>query len=116
MEILQKAKVEVLREKRDNVAQNSLWLNDTYRFDTQAFLLYHKDGTLVPLSKKELELLQALIDSQGHIVTVTQCKEALWGDMQTSDATFRTLMKRLKDKIHEADFILSRKGQGYIIP
>lgn len=116
MEILQKAKVEVLREKRDNVAQNSLWLNDTYRFDTQAFLLYHKDGTLVPLSKKELELLQALVDNQGHIVTVTQCKEALWGDMQTSDATFRTLMKRLKDKIHEADFILSRKGQGYIIP
>lgn len=116
MEILQKAKAEVLREKRDHEAQNSLWFNNTFRFDTHALLLYHKDGNLVPLSKKELDLLQALVKKQGHIVTVTQCKEALWGNTQTSDATFRTLMKRLKDKIQDDDFILSRKGQGYIIP
>lgn len=116
MEILQKAKAEVLREKRDSMEQNSIWINSTFRFDTHTLLLYNKDSNLVPLSKKELELLQTLVENQGHIVTVTQCKEALWGDTQTSDATFRTLMKRLKDKIREDDFILSRKGQGYIIP
>jgi DNA-binding response OmpR family regulator len=116
MEILQKAKAEVLREKKDNANQSSLRLNDSFRFDNHALLLYHKDGNLVPLSKKELELLQTLVENKGHIVTVSQCKEALWGDTQTSDATFRTLMKRLKDKIQENDFILSRKGQGYIIP
>jgi DNA-binding response OmpR family regulator len=115
MEILQKAKKEVLREKRNKQEQNFTWLNDTFRFDFQAKLLYNKDGNLVPLSKKEMELLQILVKNRGYICTTRECKKALWGDANTSDATFRTLMKRLKDKIKKDDFILSRKGQGYII-
>ncbi|MBN2965207.1 response regulator [Sulfurospirillum sp. T05] len=116
MEILQKAKAEVLREK-EKLLQNParITLNATYVYDTNGGLLYHTDGTLIPLSKKELLLLQALLQHKGKILPVSTCKTLLWGDEEVSDATFRTLMKRLRDKISADDFILSRKGQGYII-
>lgn len=116
MEILQKAKAEVVREKEaKNQDTQRLFLNASYYYDTHNALLYHTKGELVPLSKKELLLLKALIAHKGKILPVEECKRLLWEDEEVSDATFRTLMKRLRDKISTDDFILSRKGQGYII-
>ena len=114
MEILQKAKAEVLAEKETNTPAFKVTLNGTYTFDKENELLYEGE-TLVKLSKRELDLLKILLKHQGTIVTMDTCKLALWSDTSTSDATFRTVMKRLKDKIAEDDFIVSRKGQGYII-
>ncbi|MBE0495349.1 MAG: response regulator [Campylobacterales bacterium] len=116
MEILQKAKAEVVREKEKlHHTPARVALNATYIYDASSELLYHTNGTLIPLSKKELLLLQALINHKGKILPVSECKAYLWGEEEVSDATFRTLMKRLRDKISADDFILSRKGQGYII-
>ena len=70
---------------------------------------------MVKLSKKETQLLKILIKNIGKIVTIKECKMALWNDENKSDTTFRTVMKRLKDKIAPNDFILSLKGRGYTI-
>jgi DNA-binding response OmpR family regulator len=115
MEILQRAKAEVVREKEESATTTPVPLNNTFSFNTRTQQLYHKGGTLVALSKKELLLLQTLLENKGRIVSVETCKQILWDDPKTSDATFRTLMKRLRDKVSQDDFILSRKGQGYII-
>ncbi len=56
-----------------------------------------------------------LIDNLGIVVPVERFKEVVWDDINTNDSAFRTVMKRLKDKVKDDDFIVSHKGYGYII-
>lgn len=114
MEILKKAKKEVLKEKKSKRSKKLLKINKDYKYDLEQKLLYC-DSSLVKLSKKETQLLEVLVNNIGKIVTIKECKMSLWNDENKSDTTFRTVMKRLKDKISKNDFILSLKGQGYTI-
>ncbi len=112
MEMLTKAKDEVLEDQKKD--QGIALINNIYIYNTKSKLLYENDK-LVKLSKKETQALDILIQNRNKIVEIESFKKALWKDKETLDATFRTVMKRLKDKIKTKDFILSRKGQGYII-
>lgn len=89
-------------------------LNDTFTYDSKKQLLYEGD-TIIYLSKKETLLMDFLITNRGEIKDNASLKEAVWNDVNTADATLRTLFKRVKDKIIKDDFVLSRKGRGYII-
>lgn len=112
MELLIKAKDEVIEDKKR--IDNLIKINSIYTYNLQTKLLYENDS-LVKLSKKEVQALDLLMQNRRKIVTITTFKKTIWGNTTTLDATFRTVMKRLKDKINKKDFILSRKGQGYII-
>ena len=115
MEMLKKAKEEVLEDKKEsNSNTNLVTLNKTYTYDLSSDKLYNNE-TIVKLSKKELDILQVLIKSIGEVISVEKFKEAVWNDIQTNDSAFRTVMKRLKDKVIDDDFIISHKGYGYII-
>lgn len=114
MEILIKAKKEVLKEKKQSSEKSDIKINKHYAYSQERKLLYC-DSVLVKLSKKETQLLDLLVENIGKIITIEEFKVALWNDVNKSDITFRTVMKRLKDKISMEDFILSLKGQGYII-
>ena len=89
-------------------------LNNSYTFDLSANKLYCKN-IIVKLSKKESEILDVLIQNLGEIISVDKFKEIVWDDITINDSSFRTVMKRLKDKIKDDDFIISHKGYGYII-
>jgi DNA-binding response OmpR family regulator len=112
MKLLMKAKDEVLEDKKQNAGVSKI--NQTYTYNQKSNLLY-ENNVLVKLSKKETEALKILMKNRGEIVSINRFKKAIWQDESTLDATFRTVMKRLKDKIKKDDFIISRKGQGYII-
>lgn len=112
MEMLTKAKDEVLEDKRKKHGITKI--NDIFTYDNESKILY-ENGTLVKLSKKETGALDILMRNRKKIVKIDSFKKELWQNTETLDATFRTVMKRLKDKIKTKDFILSRKGQGYII-
>jgi len=115
MEMLQKAKEEVLEDKKETITnENLVTLNKTYTYDLSNDKLYNHE-TIVKLSKKESDILQVLIKSLGEVISVEKFKEAVWNDIHTNDSAFRTVMKRLKDKIIDDDFIVSHKGYGYII-
>jgi DNA-binding response OmpR family regulator len=114
MEILKKAKAEVLKEKEESRKNKFIQINEHYKYSLKEKLLYC-DSSLVKLSRKEIELLDILVRNIGKVITIQECKLALWGDVDKSDTTFRTVMKRLKDKIMLSDFVLSLKGQGYTI-
>ncbi len=114
MEILIKAKEEVLKEKQKLKENKLIKINKNFTYAIDEKLLYC-NSSLVKLSKKETELLNKLVQNIGKIVTLEEFKLALWNDENKSDTTFRTVMKRLKDKINVQDFILSLKGQGYTI-
>ena len=116
MEMLQKAKEEVLKDKQPKEVKNKVLipLNNSYTFDLTTNKLYYKN-IIVKLSKKESEILDVLIKNLGEIISVDKFKELVWDDISINDSSFRTVMKRLKDKIKDDDFIISHKGYGYII-
>ena len=115
MEILKKVKTKVLEDKsKREIQEEVISLNSTYSFNTKSSLLL-KGEEIINLSKKETLLLQALLSNIKEIKTKEFLKEFIWNDAQTSDATMRTVIKRVKDKIADEDFIVSKKGLGYII-
>ncbi|QKF83285.1 response regulator transcription factor [Halarcobacter ebronensis] len=115
MEMLKKAKEEVLADNSNQEDNNELIiLNKRYTYNKNSDKLYNEEN-IVKLSKKELDILKVLIDNLGDVVPVTKFKELVWNDINTNDSAFRTVMKRLKDKVKDDDFVISHKGYGYII-
>lgn len=115
MEMLKKVKTKVLEDKsKQEVQEELISLNETYQYNTKTNLLYKSDE-LINLSKKETLLLQALTKDIKEIKTKEFLKEFIWNDDKTSDATMRTVIKRVKDKVSDDDFIVSKKGLGYIV-
>ncbi len=115
MEMLKKAKEEVLADNIDtSKVSDFITLNRRYTYNKINDKLYNGEN-IVKLSKKELDILKVLIDNLGNVVPVEKFKEVVWNDINTNDSAFRTVMKRLKDKVKDDDFIISHKGYGYII-
>ncbi|RXK05060.1 response regulator transcription factor [Halarcobacter bivalviorum] len=115
MDMLKKAKEEVLSDfASENTHEILISLNRRYTYDVENDKLYNQES-IVKLSKKELDILKVLIDNLGEVVPVEKFKQDVWNDVNTNDSAFRTVMKRLKDKVKEDDFIISHKGYGYII-
>jgi len=114
MEMLQKAKSEALEDKRELSQNNPIELSQLYTYKKEKKVLY-RDGVSVKLSKKEGQILDVLVESLGSVVSVEKFKELVWEGAPTNDSAFRTVMKRLKDKVIDDDFIISHKGYGYII-
>lgn len=113
MEILKKVKNKVLEDK-SNIQNEWIYLNSTYKFNVHRDILYMGDD-IIDLSNKEMLLLKALLNNKETIKTKDELKLAIWNDVNTSDITLRTVIKRLKDKVNEEDFITSKKGRGYIV-
>jgi two-component system, OmpR family, response regulator VanR len=115
MEMLQKAKEEVILDKQPIIkTSNLIPLNNNYTFDLTNNKLYH-NNLIVKLSKKESEILDVLIKNLGVLIPIERFKEEVWNNININDSSLRTVMKRLKDKIKDDDFIISHKGYGYII-
>ncbi|UTJ07492.1 response regulator transcription factor [Arcobacter roscoffensis] len=116
MEMLKKVKTKVLEDKssKQEDLDEVIKLNQTYSYNRKTNLLY-KNDELINLSKKETLLIQALITNIKEIKTKEYLKEFIWNDSNTSDATMRTVIKRVKDKVSDDDFIVSKKGLGYIV-
>ncbi len=114
MEMLQKAKSEALEDKKESSTNNPIELSSLYSYKKDKKVLY-RDGVSVKLSKKEGQILEVLVENLGNVVSVEKFKEIVWEGAPTNDSAFRTVMKRLKDKIIDDDFVVSHKGYGYII-
>lgn len=116
MQILKKVKDKVLEDKKNTSSIDAeVMLNKDFTFDLQTKQLYNKDKELINLSKKETLLLLALVSNIKDIKSKEYLKKKIWDDSLASDATLRTLIKRVKDKISLNDFIVSKKGKGYMI-
>jgi len=109
MGMLRKAKDEVLRQKSKQQI-----ISKIFTYNGHKRLLY-RNGRIVKLSPQETLVLNLLMQHRGTIVQADQFKMALWNTTEKSDSTFRAIMKRLKDKLEEDDFVQSYKGQGYMV-
>jgi len=77
-------------------------------------------GQKVELSRNEFIILQIMMRQVGKIVSRENLMEALWNDEQfIDDNTLTVNVNRLRRKIMSLgleEFIVTRKGMGYVIP
>ncbi|MEN2466272.1 response regulator transcription factor [Ornithinibacillus sp. FSL M8-0202] len=107
-------------------------LRRTYDFTGQTNLLQHKgaivnvsDGTLtydsqkIDLTKNELKILQFLLESKGKTVSRDALMTRLWEtDSFIDDNTLTVNVTRLRKKLERVgliDFIITKKGIGYLV-
>ena len=78
-------------------------------------------GTLVELTPKEFDLLQKLLEEQGHVLSRAQLLEDVWGVTFAGETrTVDTHVQTLRRKLNEAhpgigDLVQTIRGVGYRI-
>ena len=77
------------------------------------------NGNKVELTKNENRIMSALLSAKGSIVSRNSLMQQLWDDdCFVDENTLSVNMIRLRKKLEAAglaDFIVTKKGQGYII-
>jgi two-component system alkaline phosphatase synthesis response regulator PhoP len=72
-----------------------------------------KSGVVVPLPKKEFELLALLVSKPGKVFLREEILERVWGgDVIVGDRTIDVHIRKLREKIGE-NYIKTIKGVGY---
>ena len=114
------------------VAKVQAMLRRTYDFQGQPTVLEHRgailylgDATLeyqgkkIDLTKNEFKILQLLLENKGHTVERDAIMQRLWeSESFIADNTLSVNMTRLRRKLEDlglGQFILTKKGVGYLI-
>jgi two-component system alkaline phosphatase synthesis response regulator PhoP len=78
-------------------------------------------GRVIELSLKEFDLLKALAEKKGMVMTRDQLLDKVWGidydgENRTVDVHIRYLRRKLGDDEKESKYIQTIRGIGYKIP
>lgn len=107
-------------------------LRRTYAFQGTSHLISHRgavlnlseymityEGKKIELTKNELKMMQVLMESASKVVSRSQLMEHLWeSDHFIDDNTLTVNITRLRKKLEDIglkDFIVTKKGIGYMI-
>ena len=76
------------------------------------------DGALVPLTPREFELLWALSEKPGRVMTHTALLEAVWGTAHRDDLDYlrvaiRSLRKKVETDASRPKLVMNEPGIGY---
>lgn len=87
--------------------------------DTDMYVLY-KDGEPVELTHREFELVHYMARNSGKVMTREHLLQAVWGfeyfgDVRTVDVTIRRLREKIEDDPSRPEYILTRRGLGYMM-
>ncbi len=84
-----------------------------YLFDKETSSLYY-GNELIKLTSKEVEIIKILCKTPGYTISQEQLEYATWKDEPAGYAAFRSLLFRLRNKIHK-DLIVNYNNTGYKI-
>lgn len=101
--------LELNTEQRSRTVQ----LKYGYLFDKETEILYYGDEP-IKLTTKEIKIIKYLCDTPGHNVSQEQLEYAIWQDEPAGYAAFRSVLFRLRNKIHK-DLITNQNNTGYKI-
>jgi len=87
--------------------------------DSDMYVLY-KDGAPIDLTHREFELIHYLAKNSGKVMTREHLLQAVWGfeyfgDVRTVDVTVRRLREKIEDDPSKPEYILTRRGLGYLM-
>src|SRR6266403_6241457 len=71
-----------------------------------------KDGAPISLRPRAFDLLAALVDRAGHLVTKDELLDRVWPRMVVEETALRVQLSALR-KVLGADAIATVSGQGY---
>src|ERR1700741_2013530 len=71
-----------------------------------------KDGAAIPLRPRAFDLLAALVDRAGHLVTKDELLDLVWPKTVVEETALRVQLSALR-KVLGADTIATVSGQGY---
>jgi DNA-binding response OmpR family regulator len=73
-----------------------------------------RDGVPLPLTRKELAVLEALLEADGGVVSAEQLLERVWDDgVDPFTNTVRVTMMKLRRKLGDPPLIATVPGEGY---
>ncbi|WP_199616947.1 response regulator YycF [Paenibacillus alkalitolerans] len=125
-ELLARVKAHLRRQRNGATAAESAELagNNTLKLfnlviDSDMYVLY-KDGAAVDLTHREFELIHYLAKNNGKVMTREHLLQAVWGfeyfgDVRTVDVTIRRLREKIEDDPSRPEYILTRRGLGYMM-
>ncbi|OAB47467.1 response regulator YycF [Paenibacillus antarcticus] len=87
--------------------------------DTDMYLVF-KNGEPLDLTHREYELLVYLVKHAGKVMTREHLLQAVWGfeyfgDVRTVDVTIRRLREKIEENPSKPEYILTRRGLGYVM-
>lgn len=86
--------------------------------DTSSYLV-KKEGQLVELTQREFTLLHYFVSHPEQVMTRDHLLQSVWGydyygDARTVDVTIRRLREKIEDDPSNPNYILTRRGLGYV--
>lgn len=84
-----------------------------YVFDIEKKVLYFKED-IVNLTAKERDLVALLCQQKGNNISREQIEYSIWANEPAGEAAFRSLMFRVRNKLHK-DLIINSNNIGYKI-
>lgn len=123
-EILARVKAHLRRQmnaapqQKDTPDQNGLRIHQLL-IDSDMYMVY-KNGEPLDLTHREFELVYYLAKNSGKVMTREHLLQAVWGfeylgDMRTVDVTIRRLREKLEDDPSKPEYIITRRGLGYMM-
>lgn len=89
---------------------------DGFRLETKERRL-SKDGRPVPLTSRTFDLLLALVESNGHLLTKEELYQSVWANRVVEDSNLSVQMSAVRRALGESDrgphYIDTVKGHGY---
>jgi DNA-binding response OmpR family regulator len=87
--------------------RGDLVLDSTRRYATRA-------GVPLPLTRKELAVLEALLEADGAVVSAEQLLDRVWDDgIDPFTNTVRVTIMKLRRKLGDPPLIITVPGEGY---
>jgi DNA-binding response OmpR family regulator len=87
--------------------RGDLLLDSTRRYATRA-------GIPLPLTRKELAVLEALLEADGAVVSAEQLLDRVWDDgIDPFTNTVRVTIMKLRRKLGDPPLIVTVPGEGY---
>lgn len=102
----------------ENGGKQGLHLFDLF-IDTDMYTVY-KSGEPLDLTHREYELVYYMARNAGKVMTREHLLQAVWGfeyfgDVRTVDVTIRRLREKIEDDPSKPEYILTRRGLGYLM-
>lgn len=84
-----------------------------YVFDKEKEVLFYQDKP-IKLTLKEQKIIKTLCNTPGENISQEQLEYSIWQERLPGYAAFRSLLFRLREKIHK-DLITNQSNRGYKI-
>lgn len=104
---------ELMRKYYSMDDKNIVLLNNDFSFNITKRTLI-KNGSMIDLSAKELELVEYLISHLDTYVSIPELKEQVWENKEIEEADIRMHVLKIRNKT-SSEFITSKRRIGYKI-